>query len=208
MRNAGCLVAALLALCVVAAIQVAAQEFPLVAVCIVGAGLATYATIRKIRDRRAVRRLGAQGWQSAPAGQSWPWLPLLARPGATRVLRAWSRTVDGLPVTAGELTWDDNVLDGSVEGWRGRGVFVVVRLPAPTEPMALRRPHRTVGTSHRLESPALHAAYAAGEIPPWTAKDDCLFTFTAFQGQLRADALEAAVRRTLLVVRLLDLGPE
>lgn len=208
MRNAGCLVALLLACCVVALIQVAAQEYPLVAVGVAGAGLAAYGAFRKIRDWQALRRLEAQGWQSAPAGQPWPWLPLLVRPGATRVLRAWARTVDGLPVTAGELTWDDNVLDGSVEGWQGRGVFVVVRLPAPTEPMALRRPHRTIGTSHRLEFPALHAAYAAGEIPPWTAKDDCLFTFTAFQGQLRADALEAAVRRTLLVVRLLDLGPE
>ena len=84
----------------------------------------------------------------------------------------------------------------------------MVRLPAPTGPMALRRPHRTIGTSHRLGFPAMHAAYEAGEIPSWTAKDDRLFTFNAIPGQLRAGAVQVAVQRTLLVVRLLDLGPD
>ncbi|WP_091643858.1 hypothetical protein [Micromonospora pallida] len=188
--------------------KVMAQQHPMVAVAVVGGGYAVRLAVREIRDRQTLHRLGAEGWQPVPADQPWPWLPLCERPDQTRVRRAWTRTVDRLPLTVGEITWDGNALSGSVRGWKGRGVFVVVKLPAPTEPMALRRPHRTIGTSHRLDSPAMHAAYEADEIPPWTAQDDHLFTFHAFPGQLRADAVQVAVQRTLLVVRLLDLGPD
>lgn len=189
-----------------ATIKVAAHHYPLVAVAIGGGGYAAHRAVRKFRDRRTLHRLGAEGWQPAPADQPWPWLPLSERPDHIKVHRAWTRTVDRLPVTAGEITWDNNALSGSVKGWKGRGVFVLVKLPTPTEPMALHRPHRTIGTSHRLDIPAMHAAYEADEIPPWTAKDDHLFTFNAIPGQLRADAVQASVQRTLLVVRLLDLG--
>ncbi|MDM4722390.1 hypothetical protein QTQ03_23410 [Micromonospora sp. WMMA1363] len=76
----------------------------------------------------------------------------------------------------------------------------MVKQHAPTEPVALRGPHRTIGTSHRLDLPAMHAAYEAGEIPPWTVNDDCLFTFNAIPGQLRGDAVQVAVQPTMLVV--------
>lgn len=189
-----------------AVLEVAAREYPLAAAAVIGGSVATHRAAGKLGDWRTLRRLAAAGWQPAPADQPWPWLPLVERPDQTTVHRAWTRTVDRLPLTVGEITWDDNALSGSVKGWAGRGVFVVVKLPAPTEPMALRRPHRTIGTSHRLELPAMHAAYEAGDIPPWTAKDDHLFTFDAIPGQLRAGAVESAVQRTLRVVRLLGLA--
>jgi hypothetical protein len=191
-----------------ATIKVAAQHYPLVAAAVFGGGYAMYRVVRRIRDRQTLHRLDADGWQPAPADQPWPWLPLSERPDQTKVHQAWTRTIDRLPLTVGEITWDDNALSGSVKGWKGRAVFVVVKLPAPTEPMALRRPHHTIGTSHRLDFPAMHTAYEAGEIPPWTAKDDRLFTFNEVPGQLRAGAVHVAVQRTLLVVRLLDLGPD
>jgi hypothetical protein len=193
---------------VVATFKVAAQQFPLVFLAMLGGGLVAGPAVRTIRDRQTRRRLAADGWRPVPAAQPWPWQPLLERPDQTTVHRAWARTVDGLPLAAGEISWDDNALNGSVTGWAGRGVFVVVKLPAPTEPMALRRPHRTIGASHRLDFPAMRAAFEAGEIPPWTARDDRLFTFEAIPGQLRAGQIQEAVRRTLLVVRLLDLGPD
>lgn len=189
-------------------IKVALREAPHVAVSVVGAGVTMYWAIRKIRGWHTLRRLRAEGWQPARADQPWPWLTLIERPDHTRVHRAWARIVDGLALTVGEISWDGNALSGSVKGWKGRGVVVVVNLPTPVEPMALRRPHRTIGTSHRLGFPAMHAAYEAGEIPPWTVKDDRLFTFNAMPGQLRADIVQVAVQRTLLVVRLLDLGPD
>jgi hypothetical protein len=211
-RDAAATIAFLLVCCggslILAALKVAAQHFPLVMAAAVAVGVSVRRAVRKLRDREALRQLAAEGWEPAATDQPWPWLELLERPGQTEVHRAWTRTVDGLPLTAGEITWDDNALNGSVQGWTGRGVFVVVELPAPTEPMALRRPHRTIGSSHRLGFPAMLAAYEAGEIPPWTAKDDRLFTFNAIPDQLRAGAIPEAVERTLLVVRLLDLGPD
>jgi hypothetical protein len=162
----------------------------------------------RISDRRTRRRLGAEGWQSVPADQPWPWLPLIEPPGKATVRVALTRTVDRLPVTVGEIAWDGNALAGAVKGYGGQGVFVVVELPAPTGSMALRRSGRTIGTSHRLDFPAMRAAFEAGEIPPWTAAGDRLFTFTATGDRLRVAAAQEAVRRTLLVVRLLDLGPD
>jgi hypothetical protein len=193
---------------VIATVKVAAQQFPLVFLAILGGGLVARPAVRTVRERLTRRRLATEGWQPVPARQPWPWQPLLERPDQTTVHRAWTRIVDGLPLAAGEISWDDNALNGSVKGWAGRGVFVVVKLPAPTEPMALRRPNRTIGTSHRLDFPAMRAAFEAGEIPPWTARDDRLFTFEAIPGQLRATEIKEAVRRALLVVRLLDLGPD
>jgi hypothetical protein len=191
-----------------ATLEVAVQHHPLVAAAVFGGGYAMHRAVRKIRDRQPRPRLVGQRGLPALGPEPVQCLPLIERPDQTKVHRAWTRTVAGLPFTVGEITWDDNALSGSVMDWKGRGVFVVVKLPAPTEPMALRRPHRTIGTSHRLDFPAMHAAYEAGEIPPWTANDDRLFTFNPIRGQLRAGAVEVAVRRTLLVVRLLDLGRE
>lgn len=207
-RNA-CSMAVIVLVCcggslLVATFQVAAEHHPLVAVAVVG-GYAVRLADRMICAWLTRHRLEAEGWQPEATDRPWPWLPLSERPDRIRVHRAWTRTVDGLPLTIGEISWDDNALSGSVRGWKGRGVFVVVTLPTPAEPMALRIPHRTIGASHRLDSPAMHAAYAAGEIPPWTADGDLLFTFSAMPGQLRADAVQLAVQRTLLVVDLLDL---
>lgn len=191
-----------------ATVKVLAREYPLAAVGIGGCGFAAHRAIREIRDWQTRRQLRAEKWQPIPADQPWPWLPLLVRPDHATVRRAWTGTVDRLPVTVGEISWDDNALSGAVTSWKGRGVCVVVTLPTPTEPMALRLPDRPIGTSPRLDFPAMRAAYDAGEIPPWTVADDRLFTFNAIPGQLRAGAVQAAVRRTLLVVRLLDLAPD
>lgn len=208
MRNrvqvAGLLVALTLGCCGMIVIKAVYPLWWLGLLCLVFAGSSAR---DRIGDRRTRRRLEAEGWQPVPTDRPWPWLPLIERPGQTTVSLAWTRTVDRLPVAVGEIAWEGDALAGAVKGYAGRGVFVVVELPSPTEPMALRR-HRTIGTSHRLDFPAMREAFEAGEIPPWTAADDHLFTFTAIPDRLRGDAVREAVRRTLLVVRLLDLGPD
>jgi len=164
------------------------------------------------RDRRALDRIeawvSAGGWVSVPAGRPWPWESLLRTRGTVTVRRAWQSLVDDLLITVGEAKWDDNALDGAVVGWAGKGVFVEVQLPVATEPMGIRRPHRTIGTSHRLDLPALHDAFENGEIPPFTARDRSLFTFEAFEGRLIPGSFDRLIERTLRIVRLLDLGSD
>jgi hypothetical protein len=188
------------------------QDYPLATFGTVGLVIATGVTVRGRRNANALRRIAAWAaggeWTSVPTGRPWPWASLVRNPSWVVVDRAWQSTVDGLLVTAGELHWDQNALDGAAVGWSGRGAFVLVHLPVPTEPMGMRRPHRTIGASHRLDQPALHDAFENGEIPPWTARDQDLFTFEAVKGRLTPEALEALIRRTLHVVRLLDLGPD
>jgi hypothetical protein len=169
--------------------------------------------LRGKRDREALGRLdawvAAGGWISVPVNRSWPWNPLLRTPGTVVVKRAWQSIVDGLLITVGELEWSDNALDGAVVGWTGKGAFVEVELPVGTEPMGIRRPHRTIGTSHRLDLPALHDAYENGEIPPFTARDRSLFTFEAIkEDRLAPEFLDRLVGRTQRIVQLLDLGPD
>jgi hypothetical protein len=48
----------------------------------------------------------------------------------------------------------------------------------------------------------------SGDVPPWTAIDSDLFAFVPVRRPVTPDAVEDAVRRTLRVVALLDLGPD
>jgi hypothetical protein len=186
--------------------------YPVATLGTVALAITTGVTVHRKRDRDALGRvdawIAAGEWLPVVTGGRWPWESLVRTPGSVVVDRGWQSIVDDLLVTVGELHWDDNALDGAVVGWKGRGVFVVVHLPVPTEPMAFRRPHRPVGDSHRLDRPALHDAFENGEIPPWTARDRDLFTFEAFEGRLTPEALDALVLQTLHIVRLLDLGPD
>jgi hypothetical protein len=73
----------------------------------------------------------------------------------------------------------------------------------------MRRPHRTIGTSHRLDRPAPKDAFESGEIPPIAAPDRSLFTFEASKVErLAPESLDSLLERTQLIVRLLDLGPD
>jgi hypothetical protein len=151
----------------------------------------------------------AGGWISVPADRSWPWASLLRDPSTVTVKRAWQSMTDDLLITVGEARWSDNALFGAVTGWAGKAVFVEIQLPVASEPMGLHRPHRTIGTSHRLDLPALHDAFENGEIPPFTVNDRSLFTFEAFTDQrLTPETLDSLRDRTQRIVRLLDLGPD
>ncbi|GIM92234.1 hypothetical protein [Paractinoplanes toevensis] len=165
--------------------------------------------INRERARRRMRNWAATGeWTPvAPDARTWPWQDLL-RQGRVRVRRAWTREVDGFPVVAGELHWTGNALAGAVTGDKGRGVFVVVRLPLTVPSMALRPPSGFVGDSFRLDRPELRAAYVAGELPAWTARGDELFTVEQRHGWVWPETTEAAIRRALRTVTLLDLGPD
>jgi hypothetical protein len=188
------------------------EAFPRPTILSVGVLFAGLIITFRVRSRAAFRRIeawvSAGNWISVPVDRSWPWASLVRASGSVVVDRAWQSMVDDLTVTAGELHWSDNALDGAVVGWAGKGAFVVVHLPVEIEPMGIRRPHRAIGTSHRLDRPALNDAFENGEVPPFTATDRSLFTFEAFKGRLRPEAVDSLIQRTLHLVHLLDLGPD
>jgi hypothetical protein len=188
------------------------KSFPVQTLGVIALVIVTSVTVRRKRDREALERIEewvtAGTWIPVPVNSDWPWKSLVRNVDHVVVDRAWQSTIDELLVTVGELHWTDNALDGAVVGWADRGAFVVVHLPVPTEPMSLRRPHRTLGSSHRLDRPALHDAFENGEIPPWTAREQSLFTFEAVKGRLHPSSLDSLLLRTLRIVDLLDLGPD
>lgn len=148
------------------------------------------------------------GWSAVGrTGRNWPWQGLLLE-GEALVERAWTGERDGFPVTVGQVRWSGCAFAGAVLTGRGKGVFVVVRLPLPVPGMAMRFPYRFIGDSHRLESPALGEAFGKGEIPPWTVSGDQLFTVEERLGWTTPEAMELAIGRALRVVQLLDLGPD
>lgn len=169
--------------------------------------------VSRKRNRENGRRFeawaAAGGWIPVPVDRSWPWTSLLRDPSTVTVERAWQSMAGTLLTTVGEARWSDNALYGAVTGWAGKAVFVDIQLPVAGEPMGLRRPHRTIGTSPRLDRPALHDAFENGEIPPFTVNDRSLFTFEAFEEQrLTPETLDRLRDRTQRIVRLLDLGPD
>lgn len=152
---------------------------------------------------------GAGNWIPVPVDRAWPWSPLLRDPNTVAVERAWQSVTDDRLVTVGEARWSDNALFGAVTGFAGRAAFVEIELPVAGEPMGLRRPYRRIGTSYRLDRPALQDAFENGEIPPFTVHDRSLFTFEAFEEQrLTPMILDRLRDRTERIVRLLDLGPD
>ena len=172
--------------------------------------------------RRHLRRWADRGgWAEVdPDERPWPWQPRAGRRtkihrawqppagGRVKVRRAWQREIDGLPVTFGELSWKNTDFAGTASQHKGKGAFVIVRLPQTQPPMALRHAFEPVGDSPRLEQPALLAAYLAGEIGPWTVRDNELFTIEPRDAWLDPDMADQAVRRALRAVQLLDLGPD
>ena len=180
--------------------------------CVVAIGLVVLATavwtVARVLSIRGLRRWTRTRWTGVdPGSRSWPWDTLVLQ-GDVRVICAWTGHADGFPVTFGQIGWSGRALAGAVDDNDGQGTFVIVRLPQPEPPMAARMPLRFVGSSPRLEQPALRDAFFSGRIPAFTVRDDELFTVE--QGSLTIEAAAAvhAVRRALLVVRLLDLGPD
>jgi len=165
--------------------------------------------IRRERAHRWMNRWAETvGWTEIDRdSRDWPWRGLNPS-GEALVKRAWTHEVDGYPVTAGEVGWSGGAFAGAVLLREGRGIFVVVRLPLPAPPMAMRLPYEFVGDSQRLNQPALRQAYLDGKIPPWTARGDEMFTIESQDAWITPDATDCAVRRALRVVQLLDLGPD
>nr|WP_221377782.1 hypothetical protein [Actinoplanes polyasparticus] len=192
--------------------------------------------LARLLFRRHLRRWAVRGgWTEVdPDERPWPWQPHAAsrtkirrawqpqtggrikvrrawQPqagGRIKVRRAWQREIDGLPVTFGELSWKNTDFDGTASQHRGKGAFVIVRLPQTQPPMTLRHTFEPVGDSPRLEQPALLEAYLAGEIGPWAVRNNELFTIEPRDAWLDPDMADQAVRRALRAVQLLDLGPD
>lgn len=174
----------------------------------VGVGYA----VKYLRDLRARRRieawLGRTTWAPARIGRVWPWRGMLDAAATVTVQRAWATEIDGFPVTAGEIRWDNGAFAGAVRPWKGRGVVVVVKLPVSGAPLAVRRPFRTIGDPDRFDVEAMRAAFEAELTSPWTVNGDELFTVEPVEGRISPDDIEAAVARALYAVRLLRFESE
>ncbi len=146
----------------------------------------------------------SSGWESIddPRQHEWPWSGLRLR-GTIRVRRAWAFRAGGFPVIAGDVTWTGNALSGAVDPSDGSGVFVIVRLAAEAEPMAMRLPFEMVGDSPLLERASLRTAFLSNRIPAWTARGHELFTIEPVSGPIGPERIEECVQRALLVVELL-----
>lgn len=142
-----------------------------------------------------------------PAALDWPWQNLQLQ-GNSQVKYAWSGDIEGLPVTFGEIRWSGGALSGAVLDRDGKGIFVVVGLPQTQPPMAARLPYTFIGDSPRLEQPAVRHAFRTMEVPPFTVRNTELFTVEARDAALEPGAAYRAIRRALLVVQLLDIGPD
>ncbi|WP_127504301.1 hypothetical protein [Actinoplanes solisilvae] len=135
--------------------------------------------------------------------REWPW----QSPRHVKVKRAWTREIDGLSVTFGLVGWESDALAGSVRKQTGSGTFVVVRLPHTQPSMALSPSGDIVGDSPRAHQPELLQAFQRKDIRAWTVRGDELFTIEP-TGLPNPYHVKRIVRRALLAVRLLDLGPD
>lgn len=159
------------------------------------------------------RHAESAGWERADSLQrragrrKWPWAEPTGS-GTIRVRQAWSFTAGGFPVTAGEVRWTGRGFGGATDDTDGRGVFVVVHLPVPVPSMAYHVPFERVGDSPLLDRAELRKAFLTRRIPPWTVREQCLFTVEpAYEGVTPA-LIGSAVRRALLVAKLLELTAE
>jgi hypothetical protein len=172
-------------------------------VAVVGAATAGFLAVGGRIRHRLEQWASAGGWTPVETlKRQWPW------PSPHTVIRrAWHREIDGLPVMFGDIDWRNNALTGAAEQQAGSGTFVVVRLPHTQPSMGVSPSGEVVGDSPRAHQPALREAFRTGEIPAWAVRGDELFTIEPNAWTEPEDA-ERAVRRALLVVRMLDLGPD
>ncbi|MFD0975051.1 hypothetical protein [Plantactinospora endophytica] len=167
------------------------------------------------------------GWSPAAARAAWPWTPQQTPPGAVTVRFAAVKTLRGLSITVGELSWTRDGLGGSVEKPNGDGVFTVVRLPRSYPATAVQR-RRTIGRrragedeflrkfrfivdepyfAHQLADPALRAAHLTGRIPRWAIVGDELYMVVASRLPLRPTQMVRATEQALYLLRLLGIRP-
>jgi hypothetical protein len=152
------------------------------------------------------RHAAAAGWErAAPGKPAWPW-PEPPPGGTIRVGRTWTFTAGGFPITAGDVRWTGRAFAGATDDAAGRGVVVLVHLPAPVPAMAYHVPFERIGDSPLLERAELRKAFLTRRIPPWTLREQTLFTVEPATESVTPALIDAAVRRALLIARLLDLG--
>ncbi|MFY1690751.1 hypothetical protein [Plantactinospora sp. WMMB782] len=167
------------------------------------------------------------GWSPAAERATWPWTAQQAQPDAVTVQFATVKTLQGLSVTVGALSWTRDGLGGSVEKSNGAGVFTVVRLPKSYPATAVQRRrivrHRRTGEdeflrrfrfivdkpyfARQLADPALRVAHLTGRVPPWAIVDDELYTVVASRLPLRPTQVVTASEQALHLSRLLGVRP-
>ncbi|GIH19676.1 hypothetical protein [Rugosimonospora africana] len=165
------------------------------------------------------------GWSTLAVHRDWPWAT--TEPGVTApvVLCALSKTVDGLPVTVGEVTWAPGRMLDVAGAAKGHGFFAVLRLPRRYTRLGVHRklnPHRlqpgqdefarsfwTICTDAELAvshiGPDIKAAHVAGNLPDWMLVNDELYVVARGAGPLKPSVATDLTRQVCRIADLLRL---
>jgi hypothetical protein len=165
------------------------------------------------------------GWIRVPVQRDWPWTTTEPGVPAPVVLGALSKTVDGFPITLGEVTWAPSGMLDVAGAAKGHGFFAVLRLPHKYTRLGVRRkldPHRlqpgqdefarqfwTVCTDAELAinhiGPDIKAAHVAGNLPVWMLVEDELYVVARGARPLTPSAATNVVRQACRIADLLRL---
>lgn len=165
------------------------------------------------------------GWTTLPVQGEWPWTTTEPGVPAPVVRRALSGTVNGFPVTVGEVTWASGGMLDVAGTAKGHGYFAVLRLPRSYGRLGVRRklePHRlrpaqdefarqfwTICTDAELAvnhiGPDIRTAHLAGTLPEWMLVGNELYVVARGTGPLTPSAATDVVRQACRIADLLRL---
>ncbi|WP_144122254.1 hypothetical protein [Catellatospora sichuanensis] len=179
-------------------------------------------------SRRATVRWAERAGGAEVANRTaWPWAAQDGTTDPVTVVFAVDTHAAGLPVTVGEIRWDDEVtgLGGVVDGSASAGAFAVLRLPRAMPYLAVqRRPQRARGgrdedafwdeyrvvtedleLAGRLTTPQARRAHMTGRIPPWAVVGDEVYTVRATRRPVGPATVEALAAQLVQVAALLGV---
>jgi hypothetical protein len=165
------------------------------------------------------------GWTPVTGRGVWPWTTTEPGVPAPVVRQALSRTIDGFPITVGEVTWGPSGMLDVAGPAKGYGFFAVLRLPRSHPRLGVRRkrePKRPrpgrdefdrrywticadAGTAIDHIGADLKAAHVAKDLPDWIIVEDELYIVTRGRGPLTPSAATGVIRKVSRIADLLRL---
>ncbi len=165
------------------------------------------------------------GWVTLAVQRDWPWATTEPGVSAPVVLCALSKSVDGFPITVGEVTWAPGGMLDVAGAAKGHGFFAALRLPRRYSRLGVRHklnPHRiqpgqdefaqgfwTICIDAELAinriGPDIKAAHVAGNLPDWMLVEDELYVVARSVGRLSPSAAIDVTRQVRRIADLLRL---
>jgi hypothetical protein len=165
------------------------------------------------------------GWTTVTGRGAWPWTTTEPGVPAPVVRQVLSRTVDGFPITVGEVTWGPGGMLDAAGAGKGHGFFAVLRLPRRYSRLGVRRkldPHRLrpgqdefdrkywticadADTAINHIGADIKAAHVAKDLPDWMLIEDELYVVARGSGPLTPSAATGVTRQVCRIADLLRL---